>query len=126
MTPFAPEDSLRLQFADAQARAMDRLQDWFVQRSIQEFNQSDWAYLTEPKLRDIVSSGRLRDSLVIRRTPDGGFEATWEEDYATDVHDGGTLLDGTKFLGRPWTRDILAELPAKYAQFLDEALAVYR
>lgn len=112
-------------FRDANARAMNQLQEWFVERCREEFNQDDWPYLTEPKVRDIVNTGRLRDSLVLTRTSDGGFEATWTEDYAFDVHEGGTTLDGKKFLGRPWTRDVLAELPAKYAEFLDLALKAY-
>lgn len=114
-----------LMFRDAHARAMNELQEWFVQRCTEEFNQDDWEYLTEPTIRDIVATGKLRDSLVIVQLPEGGFDAIWTADYAFDVHEGGTTLDGEKFLGRPWTRDVIAELPAKYTEFLDLALKVY-
>lgn len=121
----AANTEFALMFRDAHARAMNELQEWFVQRCYEEFNQDDWEYLTEPKIRDIVNTGKLRDSLVLTPTADGGFEATWTADYAFDVHEGGTTLDGEKFLGRPWTRDIIAELPAQYAEFLDLALKAY-
>lgn len=107
---------------DAHVRAMQYLQEWFVARCEEEFNQADWKFNTEPKVRDIVDTGRLRDSVVVRRFPDGTFEVTWATDYAFDVHEGGTNLDGTKFPGRPWTRDPIAELPQKYSEFFTNAL----
>lgn len=116
------EKTLRLKVMDAHVRAMQYLEDWFVARCEEEFNQVDWKYLTNPKIRDIVNTGKLRDNVRVTQLPQGSFEVQWYEDYAFDVHEGGTTFDGQKFLGRPWTRDPIAELPAKYAEFFQNAL----
>ena len=116
------EKTLRLKVMDAHVRAMSYLEDWFVARCEEEFNQVDWKYLTNPKIRDIVNTGKLRDHIIVTQLPQGGFEVRWYEDYAFDVHEGGTTFDGQKFLGRPWTRDPLAELLPKYAEFFQNAL----
>jgi hypothetical protein len=109
-------------FEAAQARTIVELGEWFNERCRQEIESPEWTYPTNPKIRDIVSTGRLRDSAVLRLLPDGGFEITWEADYSTEVHEGGTSPEGVRFPGRPWTRDPIAELPAMYAQLLAKNL----
>ncbi len=110
------------EFANAQQQTIKDLADWFNQRCREEIESPEWAYPTEPKIRDIVNSGRLRDSARLRLLASGGFEITWEADYATEVHEGGTSPEGARFPGRPWTRDPIKELPAMYAKLLAQNL----
>jgi hypothetical protein len=114
--------SISQNFNKAHQQALKDLAVWFNQRCREEMNSPEWAYPTNPKIRDIVDTGRLRDSAVIRMLPSGGFEVTWEEDYSTEVHEGGTSPEGVRFFGRPWTRDPIKELPAMYAKLLGENL----
>ena len=109
-------------FDKAQRQTLKDLAVWFNQRCREEMNSAEWAYPTKPKIRDIVDTGRLRDSANLRMLPSGGFEITWEADYSTEVHEGGTSPEGVRFPGRPWTRDPIKELPAMYAKLLGENL----
>jgi hypothetical protein len=88
----------------------------------EEFNQADWKYPTEPKVRDIVDTGRLRDSQQLTLSPEGAATFTWSAPYATQVHEGGVTTDGVRFPGRPWTRDPIAELPTIFGEELGSAL----
>lgn len=110
--------SIQAHFDKAHKRALKELAVWFNKRCREEIESPKWAYPTNPKIRDIVATGRLRDSARIIMLPGGGFEVVWEADYSTDVHEGGTSPEGVRFPGRPWTRDPLAELPAMYAKLL--------
>lgn len=114
--------SLQPAFARAQAQTLKDLSAWFNQRCREEIESEKWAYPTQPKIRDIVATGRLRDSARIVPLPGGGFTVVWEADYSTEVHEGGTTPEGERFPGRPWTQEPLKELPAKYAQLLAENL----
>lgn len=108
---------------EANKQAMQMLQDWFVKRCTEEITSAKWEWKVPPKIRDIVASGRLRDSLVVTQTVNGGFTATWTVPYATNVHEGGVDPEsGIEYLGRPWTKEPLRELPLVYAQFLKAAL----
>jgi len=117
MTP-----TISSRFEAAQQQTMTELAVWFNQRCREEMESEEWKYLTPPKVRDIVATGRLRDSAVITMLPGGSFEITWAVDYATEVHEGGYTPEGQRFLGRPWTRDPLNELPAMYAELLAKNL----
>jgi len=114
--------SISADFVNAQRKTMADLAIWFNRRCREEMNSPEWAYPTNPKIRDIVDTGNLRDSARLRMLPGGGFDITWAADYATEVHEGGTSPEGVRFPGRPWTRDPLAELPAMYAKLLAENL----
>ena len=85
-----------------------------------------WDYPTPPKVRDIVDTGRLRASQTRTVNPDGSVTFTWPVEYATQVHEGGVSPEGLRFPGRPWTRDPLAEAPAKFGQFLRNQLESQR
>jgi len=108
--------SLQASYDKAYQKTLKDLAEWFVQRCTEEIEAEKWPYLTQPKLRDIVASGRLRDSVRIVPKPGGGFEAVWEADYATEVHEGVTTPEGVAVLGRPWTEQPLKELPAQFAK----------
>jgi hypothetical protein len=112
--------SLSAELDRAQRKTLKDLANWFNQRCKEEMNSPEWKYPTNPKIRDIVDTGRLRDSAKLRMLPSGGFEITWEADYSTEVHEGGTSPEGVRFPGRPWTRDPIKELPAMYAKLLGE------
>jgi hypothetical protein len=114
--------SITQDFDKAQRQTLKDLAVWFNQRCREEMDSEEWAYPTKPKIRDIVDTGRLRDSANLRMLPSGGFEITWEADYSTEVHEGGTSPEGVRFPGRPWTRDPIKELPAMYAKLLGENL----
>lgn len=91
-------------------------------RFSEEFDSEEWKYPTPPRVRDIVDTGRLRDSQQLRTTPEGKLEFTWTAPYAAQVHEGGVTTDGTRFPGRPWTRDPIAELPTIFGEELKAAL----
>ena len=114
--------SISQDFDKAQRKTLNDLAVWFNQRCREEIDSPEWAYPTNPKIRDIVDTGRLRDSANLRMLPSGGFEITWEADHSTEVHEGGTSPEGVRFPGRPWTRDPIKELPAMYAKLLGENL----
>jgi hypothetical protein len=114
--------SISQDFDKAQRQTLKDLAAWFNQRCREEMDSPEWTYPTNPKIRDIVDTGRLRDSANLRMLPSGGFEITWEADYSTEVHEGGTSPEGVRFPGRPWTRDPISELPAMYAKLLAENL----
>lgn len=89
----------------------------------EEFNSVEWKYPTEPKVRDIVDTGRLRDSQRYTVSPEGVATFTWSTPYAAQVHEGGVTTEGVRFPGRPWTRDPIAELPEIFGEELGEALS---
>lgn len=101
--------------------AMKRTSQRFADRCTEEIQSKEWPYPTTPKIRDIVDTGRLRDSQVVTETATG-FQVRWTAPYADSVHEGGTTLKGERFPGRPWTRDAVAELPTMFGQELGRAL----
>ena len=91
-------------------------------RFTEEISSVKWDYPTEPKLRDIVDTGRLRSSQTRSVQPDGTVRFSWPVEYAQQVHDGGVAVTGTRFPGRPWTREPLAEAPDKFQEYFKEEL----
>jgi hypothetical protein len=89
----------------------------------EEFDSVEWKYPTKPTVRDIVDTGRLRDSQRLSLSPEGAATFTWSTPYATQVHEGGVTTQGTRFPGRPWTRDPIAELPTIFGEELGNALS---
>jgi hypothetical protein len=89
---------------------------------VEEIEASKWAYNTPPEVRDIVDTGKLRDSMEITVTNDG-IKAEWSAPYAAQVHEGGVSTRTREpFPGRPWTEAPLEEAPAKMNEFLDKRL----
>lgn len=106
----------------AMKEALKNTGDRLARRFREEFDSKEWAYPTQPKVRDIVDTGRLRDSEEHHITPEGVLEFRWKAPYATEVHEGGVTLDNERFPGRPWTRDPIHELPTIFGEELGEAM----
>lgn len=87
-------------------------------RFTEEISAVKWDFPTEPKLRDIVDTGRLRASQTRVDNLDGSISFTWPVEYANEVHEGGVFLNGDRFPGRPWTEKPLEEFP----EIFNEAL----
>ena len=121
----AATKSLRAAYDKAYQKTLKDTAEWFVRRCTEEIEADKWPYLTQPKMRDIVASGRLRDSVRIIPLPSGAFDVVWEVDYATEVHEGVTTPEGVAVLPRPWTREPLKELPAMFAQLLAANIKLY-
>lgn len=105
-------------YKDAKRKATTELGEWLDRRFREEITSAEWPYPTPPRVRDIVDTGRLRDSQSHTVTPQGTISFTWSAPYAAQVHEGGVGLDGQRFPGRPWTRDPVAEMPGKFAELL--------
>jgi hypothetical protein len=121
----AATKSLKAAYDKAYQKTLKDVAEWFVRRCTEEIEADKWPYLTQPKMRDIVASGRLRDSVRIIPRPGGAFDVVWEADYSTEVHEGVTTLAGVAVLARPWTREPLKELPAKFAELLQANIRLY-
>ena len=117
-----PSRRLTPQLQEAVNTATKQLGEWLDARFTQEISSVKWDYPTPPKVRDIVDTGRLRASQTRTVNADGSVTFTWPVEYATQVHEGGVGLNGERFPGRPWTRDPLAEAPAKFGQLLRNQL----
>lgn len=117
-----PSRRLTPQLQEAVNTATKQLGEWLDARFTQEISSVKWDYPTPPKVRDIVDTGRLRASQTRTVNADGSVTFTWPVEYATQVHEGGVSLNGERFPGRPWTRDPLAEAPAKFGQLLRNQL----
>ena len=63
-----------------------------------------WGWV-DGSTRDIVDTGRLRDSQSL---PDeekpGQWMFAWNVEYAAAVHEGATMRNGNKLPARPWTQ----------------------
>lgn len=121
-----PSRRLTPQLQEAVNAATKQLGEWLDARFTQEISAVKWDYPTPPKVRDIVDTGRLRASQTRTVNADGSVTFTWPVEYATQVHEGGVSTEGLRFPGRPWTRDPLAEAPAKFGQFLRNQLESQR
>lgn len=53
--------------------------------------------------RDIVDTGRLRDSYDMTLVDPDTYEHTWAVDYAVAAHEGARLRNGANIPARPWT-----------------------
>jgi hypothetical protein len=107
----------------ATAQAVAQTADYLDIRFTQEISAVKWKYPTPPQLRDVVDTGRLRASQTRTTNFDGSVTFTWPVEYAGQVHEGGVGLDGRAFPGRPWTQAPLSEAPAKFGEYLAQALA---
>jgi hypothetical protein len=75
------------------------------------FNPSAWNWPRETKRRvgsvgsprNIVDIGTLRQSFAYSSPNPYALEARWSADYATAVHEGARLRNGTILPARPWT-----------------------
>jgi hypothetical protein len=114
--------SLEASMQKAHKRAMEMLADWFNNRCKEEIKSDKWKWPTDPKVRDIVNSGRLVNSQTLRRLPDGSFEVDWPVPYAQEVITGGVSPESGRFPARDFTAEPLRELPSMYAHFLKIAL----
>lgn len=114
----------KIDIEEAKAKALLQLEEWYVQAARQEIEAEKWPWRTPPRIRDIVDTGRLRDSAVVTRLSSGGFSVTWTVPYASNVHEGGVHpKTNQRYEGRPWTRDVNAQVPAKFAELFQAALA---
>lgn len=118
----AQQDSLSDQLKRAVAQAIALTSDYLDIRFTQEISAVKWEYPTPPQVRDIVDTGRLRASQTRITNFDGSVTFVWPVEYAGQVHEGGVSLLGQPFPGRPWTEKPLEEAPAKFGEYLRQAL----
>jgi len=102
-------------FKEAMIRAFIEAQPKLVRRFTEEVNADKWTWPNPPSPRDIVDTGRLRDSLnnpnhtgprtpTVEKTGDLVRAVhTWHVPYAVYVHEGYTLRSGFFGPPRPWT-----------------------
>ncbi len=109
-------------YAKAKREAVTELSTWLSTRFREEISADKWEFPTPPTVRDVVDTGRLRDSQTSTVSPEGEIRFAWTAPYAPQVHEGGVGLDGQRFPGRPWTRAPLAEMPLKFAEILARRL----
>jgi hypothetical protein len=109
-------------FQEAVDLALKQTATYLDIRFTQEISTVKWEFPTPPQLRDIVDTGRLRASQTRTTNADGSVTFTWPVEYAGQVHEGGVGLDGRAFPGRPWTKAPLSEAPAKFGEYLAQAL----
>lgn len=122
-----PQRDLRQILDAAKAKAVSQLGTWLDNRFTEEISAVKWPYPTPPQVRDIVDTGRLRASQTRVTNADGSVTFTWPVEYATQVHEGGVSTETRQpFPGRPWTKAPLEEAPAKFGEFLRNALEEQR
>lgn len=115
-------NSISSEVQSAHRTAMEMLADWFNNRLKEEIKSDKWKWPVEPKLRDIINSGRLIDTQMLVRRSDGSFEVLWPAPYTTEVINGGVSPESGRFPGRDFTAEPMRELPMMYAHFLKIAL----
>lgn len=116
------EEILKAVFRKAVKGAMQDLADQLSGRFREEIESTEWDYPTPPRIRDIVDTGRLRDSQVTTVSTEGDITIRWTAPYAAQVHEGGVTTEGERFPGRPWTRDPIAELPQLFGRGMETHL----
>lgn len=112
--------SLQDEFEEDVRLALKKTADILDAQFTEEISSPKWEWPTNPKLRDIVDTGRLRASQTRVQNPDGSISFTWPLEYANEVHEGGVLLSGEPFPGRPWTEKPLEEFPENFDRILTE------
>ena len=124
MRPKPKRDPEFLQKAleEAAKEAVEKLSLFLDDRFTEEISAVKWEYHTDPKIRDIVDTGRLRSSQTRQVQQDGTVRFSWPVEYAQQVHDGGVAVTGQRFPGRPWTQAPLAEAPDKFQKYFEEEL----
>ena len=116
--------SIRREITAAIPGAMRRLAIYLDARFTQEISEVKWEYPTDPKIRDIVDTGRLRASQTYEWDPQTGrISFTWPVEYAQQVHDGGVQVSNNqRFPGRPWTDLPMYEAPIVLGEALKDEL----
>lgn len=89
----------------------------------EEISAVKWNWPNDPKIRDIIDTGRLRASQTRVKNPDGTISFTWPLEYANEVHEGGVFLTGERFPGRPWTEKPLEEFPEIFDRILNDIIS---
>ena len=115
-----PRKKLDLEGATDRAvsAAIRQLSTWLDTRFTEEISAVKWEYPTEPEVRDIVDTGRLRASQT-RQINGDEVTFTWPVEYATQVHEGGVSTRTRRpFPGRPWTKAPLEETSQKFGELL--------
>jgi len=82
-----------------------------IDRYQASFNPSAWNWPRETNRRvgtvgsprNIVDIGTLKQSFAYSSPNPYALEARWSADYATAVHEGARLRNGTILPARPWT-----------------------
>jgi hypothetical protein len=76
----------------------------------QEIVDEKWNW-TDGKLRDIVDTGDLRDSLVyVEQETNFTISLTYPLEYSLIVHEGGFFRSGAVYPARPWIKSALQQL----------------
>jgi hypothetical protein len=112
--------SLQDEFEEDVKLALKKTGDILDAQFTEEISAVKWDFPTNPKIRDIVDTGRLRASQTRVQNPDGSISFTWPLEYANEVHEGGVFLSGEPFPGRPWTEKPLEEFPENFDRILTE------
>ena len=123
---------------DAINRAFDRLVERFEDLQIEQIEAIRWEWfnptrrtsgqvVTSP--RDIVDTGKLRDSLQVTNIDDNHVRYEYQEDYAGLVHQGfdgvGRAGSPENYPARPWVTTAYDEndLLEIFREYLAEELA---
>lgn len=73
-----------------------------------QITDNKWSWPSSPSPRDIVDTGRLRQSY--QPFPQGlAYEHSYNVEYALAVHEGAMLANGGSLPARPWIRVALRE-----------------
>lgn len=112
------EGSLRAQAEQAARRATSIVFGELSAAFQQSFTAQAWAWprptvrtggVVAGSPRNIIDTANLRQTHSWRQS--GPFQATytWSAEYATAVHDGARLRNGTVLPARPWTRAVMGQ-----------------
>lgn len=112
---------LRDDITRAAHEAIRKTGDYLEQRFVEELSDPKWAWPSEPSPRDIVDSGRLRASMQRVSRP-GSETFSWPLEYATQVHEGAVLTNGTGLPARPWTKEPLKEAEGVINHFMQKEI----
>ena len=122
---------------DAIDRAFERLVDEFKDLQIEQLERVKWDWYRNTKRqsgqivnspRDIVDTGKLRDSLNLVEVDNSHVRYEYQEDYAGLVHQGfdgvGKAGSPESYPARPWVASALDEndLLAIFCGYLAEEL----
>lgn len=118
-------NQLQQKIEGAKKRALERLSEWLRRRFVEEMSNPKWEW-DNGQLRDIIDTGKLRDSIQVELTPSGELTFTWPVPYALQVHDGAVQTDGRRLQARPWTKGPLEEAQQKFNEFMDYELQMLR
>lgn len=124
-------------FEDAISRAFDRLVSEFEDLQVEQLEEVKWRWFRNTRRqsgqvigspRDIVDTGKLRDSLNVANVGDSHVRYEYQEDYAGLVHQGfdgvGRVGSPESYPARPWVMSAVDEndLLEIFRQYLAEEL----